>query len=225
MERCSLEYQYAFDLCAVQAHSQGGDTVLLVSSPFHALELGKRLDDSRTWLVPTWPGDSLLAEIQVSLGPEARHVHVQTLECLNVRPKAIVWAEPQRQNCEQFLDTIRQTLSPSCSLYVIVSGGLARSLPEWQQSQNHPGDRPAGLRWTLRCLHRGGYIVESFYGFHGPSSILWSYASRLWSAMGRDDLADRCLFRMRATYVASAWHALLAPVGMGVMKPCVTTGR
>jgi hypothetical protein len=36
--------------------------------------------------------------------------------------------------------------------------------------------------------------------------------------LGRSDLADRCLFKMRAGYVTGGWRALLAPLGLIVSR-------
>ena len=50
-ERPSLEYQHAFDLCAVEVCRDGGEVAVFASSPFYARELLKRFAGKRVRLV------------------------------------------------------------------------------------------------------------------------------------------------------------------------------
>jgi len=216
--RPSLEYQHAFDLCAVEAHREGGPVAVFASSPFYARKLLKRLDGCEATLVPIGGWSSSSANIGELLGPEVEHPDVQILESLDVQAKAAVWAEPERESSRQVLKHVHQVLLPGGHLYVIASGWLARFLPEWKRDDGLPGERPVGLRQTITSLRQGGFTVEALYGFHGPESILWGYAFRLMERLGRGDLADRCLFKMRAEYMVSGQQAMWTPVGVTLAR-------
>jgi hypothetical protein len=218
LDRPSLEYQYAFDLCAVEVHRISGPVAVFAGSPFYARELLKRMGGCEARLVPIGGWGSSSANIGELLGPEVEHLDVQTLESLDVQTKAIVWAEPERTSGEQALRHIHRMLLPGGHLYVIASGWLARFLPEWRRNDDRPGERPVGLRRTIKWLRQGRFTVEGLYGFHGPESILWGYAFRLMERLGRGGLADRCHFKMRAGYVVGGWQALWTPVGMMVAR-------
>jgi hypothetical protein len=214
VERPSLEYQHAFDLCAVEAHRIDRPVAVFASSPFYARELLKRLGGCEAWLVPTGSWSSSSTNIDELLSPEVKDANVQTLERLDVQTKTVMWAEPEQESSEQVLKHIHQMLLPSGHLYVIASGWLARFLPEWRGHDDPPGEHPVGLRRTTRWLQQSGYRIEAMYGFHGPMSILWGYAFRLMERLGRGDLADRCLFKMRAGYVVNHWQAMWTPVSV-----------
>ncbi|MGA9349014.1 MAG: hypothetical protein WBW48_09445 [Anaerolineae bacterium] len=218
VERPSLEYQHAFDLCAVEVHRIDRPVAVFASSPFYARELLKRLDGCEFRLVPTGDWSSSSASIGELLGPEVEHPSVQALESLNVQAKAIVWAEPEREGGEQVLKRINQMLFSGGHLYTIASGWLARFLPEWRCNDDRPGEHPVGLWQTTKWLRQGGFTVQALYGFHGPVSILWGYAFRLMGRLSLGDLADRCLFKMRAEYVVSGGQALRVPVGVAVAR-------
>jgi hypothetical protein len=217
-ERPSLEYQHAFDLCAVETHQTGGSVVVFASSPFYARELLKRLDSYEARLVPIGGWEPPSTNIGKLLGPEVEHPDVKTLESLTVQTESVVWAEPERESGEQVLKHIHQMLLPRGHLHVIASGWLARFLPEWQRNEDRPGERLVGLRQTTKWLRQSGFTIEARYGFHGPVSILWGYAFRMMERLGRGDLADRCLFKMRAEYVVSGWQAFWVPVGLAVAR-------
>jgi hypothetical protein len=210
----SLEYQHAFDLCAVEAHRMGGPVAVFASSPFYARELLKRLQDCETALAAIGEWSQGAADLQRWLGEE---VDPATFSLSPPHPShahCAIWAEPEWNNREQVLKQIARMLHAEGHLYVIASGWLARFLPEWQRNGNRPGQRPVGLRRTIGWLQEGGFTIRGWHGFHGPQSILWGYASRWMEQLGRGDLADRCLFRMRATYVVQGWQAFLVPVSL-----------
>lgn len=202
--RPSLEYQHAFDFCAVQAHRAQGPVALLASSPFYARELLPRLRGCDVALVPLGDWDAETAGLAVSAG--------------DVQAAAIVWAGPERGDDDAVLERIERALLSEGCLCIVAAGWLARILPEWQRETDRPGHRPAGLRRIAGRLKSRGFVVESDRGFHGPESILWGYASRLMRALGRADLADRCHFRMRARYAVGGGQARWAPVQVIVMR-------
>jgi hypothetical protein len=220
VERPSLEYQHAFDLCAVEVHRAKEPVVVFASSPFYARELLKRLGGCEAMLLPV--GDRMLsvASAQSALGPEVAWEHLGGGEEAR-EPVAVpvaVWAEPEREGGKQVLKHIHQMLLPGGRLHIIASGWLARFLPEWRRDDDRPVQRPVGLRQAVKWLQQGGFAVEALYGFHGPASILWAYAFRLLESLGRGDLADRCLFQMRAEYVVSARQAMWTPIGVAVAR-------
>lgn len=215
----SLEYQHAFDLCAVEVRRRGVPIVIFASSPFYAREILKRLHREEVMWMPLFTAQSL----REWLGPEVEssHFRVDFTSPGSLAPllskslaRCVVWAEPEAGHGKQGLEHIIQVLPSDGHLYAIVSNLLARFLPEWQRDSDRPSQQPVGLWQTIKWLREAGFTIEALYGFHGPQSILWGYASRPMEFLGRSDLADRCLLRMRATYVVQGWQAFLAPVGV-----------
>jgi len=216
--RPSLEYQHAFDLCAVEVRREGGAVAVFASSPFYARELLKRLNGCETGLVPIGGWRASAGDIGELLAPELEQTNVETSERLNVRTKTALWAEPEMEDGQQVLEHIAQVLLPGGKLYVIASGWLARFLPEWKQVDRRPSERPAALWPTVKWLRQAGFKVKALWGFHGPWSILCGFASRWLAHLGRSDWADRCHFHMRAQYIVRGPQALLAPVGVAVAR-------
>ncbi|MBN1954927.1 MAG: hypothetical protein JW900_07735 [Anaerolineae bacterium] len=203
VERPSLEYQHAFDLCAMGVYPVAGRVAILTSSDFCAAQMMERVGEADCH---STKNDR--AEIQAVTVPKTEPVGAH-----GRAPLHIVWAEPQGVGDERVLAAIQQALLPEGRLWVIVSGWLARALPEWRAG-DPPAARPGGIRRTVRLVRRHGFDVEAVYGFHGPAAIFWGVVSRPMGWIGRHDLADRCLFRMRANYVAVGKSATLAPVGV-----------
>jgi len=218
VERPSLEYQHAFDLCAVEVHRVQGPVAVFASRPFFAREVLKRLTGCEAALVPIGSWGSSREDVGGLLGPEADAPVVRMAECARLQVRSVVWVEPQQQGGERALDHIRRILPPDGKVCVIVSGWLARFLPEWRQVERRLAEPPAGLWWTFQRLRQAGLRVETLHGFHGLSSILWSYAWRGLARLGRDDWADRCHFQMRAQYAVSGLQAFTTPVGVGIAR-------
>jgi len=218
--RPGLEYQYACDLCAVQVHRTGGPVAPFASGPFYARALLKRLEGSQIVFCPVGKWGDESRDDWGALSPEVTWERIELIEpASKVVPLSVsdaIWAEPERGDGRATLETIRQKLHPTGRLWVITSGGLSRFLPEWRRAEDRPARDPAGRRQTLRWLRQSGFRVQSQYGFHGPVSIFWGYASRLMECLGRGDLADRCLFRMRAGYSVSGGQTLWVPVGVSL---------
>ena len=218
LERPSLEYQHAFDWCAVELHRIMRPVALFASSAFYARELLKRLHGLDVSLLPLGRWYSSAEDKGRLLGPEVELADVEDLHRLQRQVEAAVWAEPERTTAEESLGCIRQALVPVGRLYVISSGWLRRFLPEWKRAGCRPSEFPAGWCRTVQSLRREGFEIEALFGFHGPASALWGLASQLLTCVHRHDLTDRCHFRMRATYVVSGWQALLAPVGVAAAR-------
>lgn len=191
---------------------------LFGSSPFYAHELLRRVDNLKGWVVPTGSWHSHGEDIRALLRPDMECLDIQKSVSLSHQGKVAVWAEPEQGVGARVVKGIGQMLLPGGQLYVIVSGWLARFLPEWKQADWQPVERRAGLWLTTRRLRQAGFRVEGLWGFHCPVSILWGYARHLMARLGRDDLAARCHFKMRAEYVVSGWQTFLSPVGVVVAK-------
>lgn len=219
-QRPSLEFRHAFDSCAVEVHRLGGPLAVFAGSPFCARELLRRLDDCSPALFPVGDWVSSGASAQPLLGPVAawEHGHAGERALKPVDFSVAVWAEPDRKGGERILKHIYGIVRPGGSLYVVASGRLARFLPEWRRDNDRPGEHPAGLLPTLRLLRGGGFTTKAIYGFHGPLSILWGYASRMMERLDRGNWADRCHFKMRAEYVVSGWQAIWTPVSVAVAR-------
>lgn len=203
----SLEYQYAFDLCAARAYAAAGSVALVASSAFYSAEIGRRMTGCT--LVPTSPAAGPVDGLASLNGDRIQSI---PLAGWNREAGTVVWAEPEPEGSDAVLGAIGRNLSAGGSLYAVSSSGLARALPEWKQDAAPGGRRPLGPRRTLALLRAATFVIEEMYGFHGPASVAWSYLSRAAAGIGRADLADRCHFQMRATYVVSGWLSLLAPV-------------
>lgn len=212
--RPSLEYQHAFDLCAVEVQRAGGPVQVIAGSPFYARELLKRFDSRTSVLFPAWNPNLSTEELADSLGEEAVWAGLQSGLSARAQAGAVVWAEPEMQDAERFAGEISRALQPGARLCVVASGWLARYLPERQRLVDRPAGHPAGLRRTRYWLRRAGLTIEAAYGFHGPMSMLLGYASGLAGRLRRPDLADRCHFGMRAHFSVSGWQAFWAPVGV-----------
>ncbi len=224
--RPSLAYQHAFDLCASAVHATSLAPVVLASGEFYTREFVRRLSMCQTRLVPVaWQVS--FDDLTRLLEGEVEMPELVDLSVWNGQTRAIIWAEPDLHFPVAVLGKIRRLLLPGGRLYVVVSGGLAGALPEWQEAdrqrpvEGRPAPNPAGLLWTLKHLRRSGFTIESVYGFHSPRSIFWSLAQRIFSFWGRDDVADRCHFRMRADYVVQGVAALWTPVAVVWAKKVV----
>jgi hypothetical protein len=192
--RPGLEYQHAFDYCAVEAHRQRGPVIVAASSAFYASQLLGRVEACDPLLIGADGADA------------------STLAAESVR--AIVWAEPEQATGAQALRHLQRSLGRDGCLYVIVSQPLARLLPEWRGDSRPPATSPAGMRRTIGWLRQQGWAIAQLYGFHGPASIVWEGAGRLMARAGRADLADRCHFKMRDTYIVGGAQVALAPVAV-----------
>jgi hypothetical protein len=179
-------------MCAAATYAAPGRVGVLAHSPFYQDELGHRF--------------------------HARHdTALDTKQLPDAAYCAIVWAEPEQNTFAHVLDSIQQ-LPRTDSLYIITSNPLAQRLPEWRNTQQPPASHPTGIRATMQALRQAQYQVIAAYGFHGPISIAWGVLGQWLARLRRDDLADRCHFAMRLTYVVQGWRACLAPVSVIVAR-------
>ncbi len=212
--RPGLEYQHVFDQCALQAQRGGGAVLLVASSSFYARQLLGRLEGCQTRLV-------VQAQLSSPCGEDGS-IPLPWWEGVGegekAAPETVIWAEPELGSGEQVAPRLSRLLSLDGRLYIVTSGRLARFLPEWRRPGSPPAAHPAGLWRTQSWLRQAGLAVEAVYGFHSPASVVWTWAAGLADGLGRGDLADRCLFQMRAAYVSRGWPALVTPVRMVVAK-------
>ena len=217
MQRPSLEYQYAFDLCALEAYRAGGPIVIYVGDPFYARELLQRLEGCPTRLVPIGAWSSWAGDRQRWAGPQLGSPSASTRDEVagdgSPAARTIIWAEPLPGNLAQSCG-LPDALRAGGQVCVIHSGWLARLLPEWRGAQR----RFPGLRSTLSWLRLQGLRVERTCGFHGPASFAWARASQVAERLGRPDRADRWGYRGRAAYVVTGWQVLLAPVAVTLAR-------
>ena len=216
VERPSLAYQYAFDLCAVQVHRTGGPVAVFASSPFYARELVRRLSGE---VVLRFPRDVGLdePEIRATMGPEVNWdgVHLGSVRKGGeaAPSRAALWAEPERETWRDTLDELQRLAPPPEQVCVLGTTRLRRILPEWQNTVSQPARAPLdSIRHILRALYDLGYPSDGVYGFHGPLSLLFGTASRFPAALGWDDVVDRCFAAMRQAYAVRGWQARWSPV-------------
>ncbi len=218
VERPSLEYQHAFDICAVEICRGGGEVAVFASSSFYARELLKRFQGTRVRLFPVGDWSSREQGLRGWSGSGVDPSGSLAMETNQPWLRSVVWAEPERESGQKDLAKLGRMLPLRSDLYVIASNWLSRFLPEWANVDDHPAQCRTGFLHTRAWLQRAGFVLERLYGFHGPQSILCGYASRWMAQLGRYDWADRCHFRMRAGYVVTGWESLLAPVVLAVAR-------
>ncbi|HUW13262.1 MAG TPA: hypothetical protein VM537_26295 [Anaerolineae bacterium] len=218
LQRPSLSYHTAFDLCAAQAARAGGPTAVLASGAFYAREVVRRLDGQVLLHFPRDPGLGE-SEIQTALGPEVDWARLRVassmMDTAMAEAQTLVWAEPERDTWQAILANLRD-LGP-CAVLVLGTTWLRRLVPEWQGGAYRPAAAPLGSRGRIaEALRREGHAVRETYGLHGPRSLLWGTASRIPAALGRDDLVDRCVAGMRQDFIVRGWQARWAPVWLVV---------
>ena len=65
---------------------------------------------------------------------------------------------------------------------------------------NHPDNFP-DFHKTVRLLKKNGFTLHACYYFNNLRSIVWHILFYLCERLGKTRYADRCLFRMRQTYI------------------------
>lgn len=184
---------------------------VLASSPFYARELLKRLNGRQVIFCPVGKWGDEFAGGWPALSPEVMWDGIGVMrpgsEVVPPPVATAIWAEPERGDGGPTLKHIRQTLQPAGRLWVITSGLLSHFLPEWRRAEDRPARDPAGWRQALRSLRQSGFAIQAQYGFHGPISVFWGLLAKRLGQLGREDLADRCYFKMRERLVVAGWQA------------------
>ncbi|MFW5708919.1 MAG: hypothetical protein ACOCX5_01735 [Chloroflexota bacterium] len=191
----SLEYQHAFDLCAAHcARQRNGDhtpILIVASNPFYAREAVSRLRHVALAGEGWQPDDDF------------EDVTITTLDTAQGPYSAVIWAEPLADSAAATLTRLHSLLAEDGSLAIVSSGMLARFLPETHSTSQIPL-RQAGVR---KLLSSAAIPVRQTVGFHGLTSIAWSYGFRMMTRLNRLDLADRCLVKMRTVYAVPEGRA------------------
>jgi hypothetical protein len=214
LERPSLAYHYAFDLCAVEINCLEGPVIVFASSVFYARELVQRLTGD---VVLHFTNDWVLneAEPKSTMGPEIDwdRVRFDAVGNNGGSVSAVLWAEPEAQTWETTLRDLGQLALPETKIGVIGTTRLRCLLPEWQETALAPARAPLHSSGGIaRALRSVGYTVEEIYGFHGPLSLLSGIACRFSAALRRVDLVDRCSIAMRQNSIVRGWQARWAPI-------------
>ncbi len=115
----------------------------------------------------------------------------------------LIWAEPDADS----LPSLTSALEDYSRVIAIGGGRLSGLLLR---------EPPMHWKSVSDRLASAGFEVEARYGFHGPSSLFWAVAVRLMQALQRDDLADRCLYRMRSVYATP--QTVLTALNVIVMR-------
>ena len=105
--------------------------------------------------------------------------------------RTVLWVEPPSAHIDTALERICERLMADGKLLVLAHG------------------RVSSIR---QSVERGGFRIETRQGLHAPASYFWGAVGLLLAQFKRDDLADRCHFKMRASYVVEGWQASLAPL-------------
>lgn len=199
-KRPSLSYQHACDLCAIEAQRSERPTAVITGSRFLARELLQRLSDRPVYLVT----------------PDFQHAMLMTgpnrgpsnLESLAEQIGCVIWAEPSQSDKEQILQRI-QTMLAADGVLVVMGSGLLTHMSK-ARSQHGAGGKTPGIRQIGIWLRQSGFRIQAQYGFFGIASILWSIMAQILERLGREELADRYHFRMRANYVVDGKWAAFA---------------
>jgi hypothetical protein len=175
-------------MCAAATYAAPGRVGVLAHSLFYQDELAHRFDTHQ-------------------------NVAINTEKLPDAAYRCLIWAEPEQNTFAHVLDSIQQ-VTPIADLHIITSNPLAQRLPEWHTPQRQPATQPIGFCASMHALRQSRYQVVGMYGFHGPLSIAWGVLGQLMARIRRNDLADRCHFAMRLTYMVQGWQARLAPVSV-----------
>lgn len=202
----------------MQAHVTNGDVCIVVSQVFYAQQLLKRFDAEKSyWLLPV---DQLAGDRNVS-------DDVFTMETVSAsiiedsesyKFSTIIWAEPTSASTLALIPMLKRLLMNDGQLYVITSNRLSRALPENQPGGVLESSNNVTAFAAIKQLQQNGFDARNLISFHGIESILWGYGNRFFQAIGRHDLADRSLYRMRKTYAVSGVRAWLAPITVVIGK-------
>jgi hypothetical protein len=218
LNRASLDYHYAFDVCAEQAYAHDAFP-LCIRAPhgFYLYELLRRITGyvsavhSFEQFTPArW---NYLEQSTASPAPVAETSQAEVLRATRL----LVWAEPTLDECNRLLPDLAKQLPANAQLQMIVSRPLARRLPEGRDGILGQGTAP--LPVVIQALQQNGFTVESERSFHGPISLIWWQLSVWLERFGQQALADRCWFAMRSTFVASGWQSRFATLTVLVAHP------
>lgn len=226
LARPSLEYSYAFDICAAEVYHAGGDIAILVSRGFYHSELAARLTFGRhseiskdeSLKIQPRPGSGGLqpdsmATRTIKFIPLYRGLDIaESMAASAPRYKAAIWAAPQAEKAADVISVLANALSPDGVLHVVSPGLLARfSRSQYDTaSYSSPAHKALGSITAGRLLKDSGFQINRKLGFHGVNSIFLWYLSLLASKLGREHLADRFHFRMRESYVVTGSLAHLS---------------
>jgi len=190
--RPSLEYSYAFDICASEAFGPDNqESALIISSSFYHSELAARLTHNS----PNGEAGSTPDFYPLYSAPDS---FAKLLDGPD-KYSTIIWAEPQRGTAYPTALAAFKALKSGGNLLVMSSGTLSRFLSESKQDSNKMN---LGAARTGSLVKDAGFLRMDSYWLHNPISIIWSYLSKSALMIGRDDLADRFLVRARQSYIA-----------------------
>ncbi len=198
--RPSPEYSYALDICASEiSDPQSEENAVIVSSSFYYSELGARLIDSS----PTDQAKLVTSFYTLHTDPNCFDGLLESPDRYNT----VIWAEPQRGTAYPIALAISKALTSGGKLLVVSSALLSRFLVESKQEGNK---RNLGAGRTSSLFRDVGLRTINSYGFHSPTSIIWSYLSRAALMAGRGDLSDRFQLRARHSYIVKGYLAPLS---------------
>jgi len=215
LQRPSLVYQCAFDLCAVEVRRFDMPVIVLASGPFFAREVLKRLYGD-VILYPTGDWDPESDEYGTEMGLEVRWDHVQlaTVGKASLPFGTAIWTEPQRDDLSDVSDCLANALNREAQVIGITSNWLRFMLPEWKETSRSPAQRPLGFAKTSWLLKRWGFRTQRCYGIQGPVSLAYGFLARLAAMAGREDLADRLRAGMREGLLTERWPIHWTPVSV-----------
>lgn len=202
------EFRQALDLAVAPLQGAAGEVLALVSSPFYAVEVLRRV--TRPLVLAGSPGFELqpwLEHLRAWSWAEVQALAVGESGAF----QAILWAEPQRPSSAKLAAWLRQVAAPGASLSVIASTGLRRFLPAWQGA-SRPATDPLPAAQLSALLRQAGWQPAEQCGFHGPRSVGWTLLMRLAEALGRPDWADRARFGMRNSFIEIGWVSKYCPL-------------
>jgi hypothetical protein len=194
-------YRLAFDWLAVQLSARESNAAALVPTPFHALEMARRLP-TLPLLAPDPAIVTAAAKILGLVPPPVASWDTRAWE-------ALAWIEPQARQTRLQVQLSR-ALAPGGRLYLLAGGPLAPFLAE-RRSRLVPAVGVLTAATLLRLLRQAGLRVERQLGWHGPQAAAWFWAACLLGRAGRYGWRDRCLFAMhRAMLVRGPARPIVA---------------
>lgn len=201
-ERASLDFQYVFDMIAVQVAAASGRVLIRVPNTFYARELIRRLRPvDETDFTETGSNEVMWLELADD------HYHqLAAPPSDDMHYPLVIWVEPTQSNVETQTRQMTQLLADDGVLVILFSRRLASLLPENRGAASAAYNQRVGAG-IVRYIREANLRIRSQHSFHGPVSILWWQASIWLERFKRAALADRCWYAMRAAYRADGWQA------------------
>ncbi|MBN1937681.1 MAG: hypothetical protein JW934_23690 [Anaerolineae bacterium] len=212
LEVPSLPYQHAFNFCAALTSRELSPVAILANDKVYLRELLKRVTGQIIVYLPEVT-TLLGVDQRAALGPEIIWDNVTVIdgdELQMPRPSrktSFIWVEPQSAHLSQARMLLAALAPVQGRVIALTSNWLRSTLPEWQAGRSaHAVEKPLGVYATARFLQSLGFLVQTTYGFQGPTSLVCGLLARLAALLGRTDMVDRLFVAQRRVLRVKRWQ-------------------